>query len=78
MTNIQDWSLRSEHWHHKELGGKTQGTFKTGVVEVKDSGYKVSEAENLYLKQGVANLSAEVVSLKRFIATQPISASDSR
>ncbi|XP_021499262.1 nuclear factor interleukin-3-regulated protein [Meriones unguiculatus] len=78
VTNIQDWSLKSEHWHHKDLNGKTQSSFKTGVVDVKDSGYKVSEAENLYLKQGMANLSAEVVSLKRFIATQPISASDAR
>lgn len=78
VTNIQDWSLKSEPWHHKELNGKTQSSFKTGVVAVKDGGYKVSEAENLYLKQGMANLSTEVVSLKRFIATQPISASDSR
>ncbi|CAO2596067.1 Nuclear factor interleukin-3-regulated protein [Lemmus lemmus] len=78
VTNIQDWSLKSEPWHHKELNGKIQSSFKTGVVAVKDSGYKVSEAENLYLKQGMANLSTEVVSLKRFIATQPISASDSR
>ncbi|XP_048196518.1 nuclear factor interleukin-3-regulated protein [Perognathus longimembris pacificus] len=77
VTNIQDWSLRSEHWHPKELNGKTQSSFKTGVVGIKDSSYKVSEAENLYLKQGIANLSAEVVSLKRLIATQPISASDS-
>ncbi|KAG3293647.1 nuclear factor interleukin-3-regulated protein [Ictidomys tridecemlineatus] len=77
VTNIQDWSLKSEHWHPKELSGKTQNGFKTGVVEIKDSGYKVSDAENLYLKQGIANLSAEVVSLKRLIATQPISASDS-
>ncbi|XP_007967918.1 nuclear factor interleukin-3-regulated protein [Chlorocebus sabaeus] len=77
VTNIQDWSLKSEHWHQKELSGKTQNSFKTGVVEMKDSGYKVSGPENLYLKQGIANLSAEVVSLKRLIATQPISASDS-
>ncbi|XP_012629281.1 nuclear factor interleukin-3-regulated protein [Microcebus murinus] len=77
VTNIQDWALKSEHWHQKELSGKTQSSFKTGVVEIKDSGYRVSDPENLYLKQGIANLSAEVVSLKRLIATQPISASDS-
>ncbi|KAK1334672.1 hypothetical protein QTO34_005680 [Cnephaeus nilssonii] len=40
VTNIQDWSLRSEHWHQKELMGKTQNSFKTGVVEMKDNGYK--------------------------------------
>lgn len=77
VSNIQDWSLKSEHWHQKELSGKTQNSFKTGVVEVKDNGYKVSDPENLFLKQGIANLSAEVVSFKRLIATHQISASDS-
>ncbi|KAK2507823.1 hypothetical protein MC885_002452 [Smutsia gigantea] len=77
VTNIQDWSLKSEHWHQKELNGKTQSSFKTGVVEMKDNGYKVSDPENLFLKQGIANFSAEVVSLKRLIATHQISASDS-
>ncbi|XP_006765744.1 PREDICTED: nuclear factor interleukin-3-regulated protein [Myotis davidii] len=76
VTNIQDWSLRSEHWHQKELTGKTQNSFKAGVAEMKDNGYKVSDPENLFLKQGIANLSAEVVSLKRLIATHQISASD--
>ncbi|XP_013362356.1 PREDICTED: nuclear factor interleukin-3-regulated protein [Chinchilla lanigera] len=77
VTSIQDWSLKSEHWHPKDLSSKTQNGFKTGVVEIKDGGHKVSNSENLYLKQGIANLSTEVVSLKRLIATQPISASDS-
>ncbi|XP_054444008.1 nuclear factor interleukin-3-regulated protein [Pteronotus mesoamericanus] len=77
VTNIQDWSLRPEHWHQKELTGKTQNSLKTGVVEMKDSGYKVSDPENLFLKQGIANLTAEMVSLKRLIATHQISASDS-
>ncbi|XP_014302265.1 nuclear factor interleukin-3-regulated protein [Myotis lucifugus] len=77
VTNIQDWSLRSEHWHQKELMGKTQNSFKTGVAEMKDNGYKVCDPESLFLKQGLANLSAEVVSLKRLTATHQISASDS-
>ncbi|KAM9206867.1 nuclear factor interleukin-3-regulated protein isoform 1-T2 [Dugong dugon] len=77
VTNIQDWSLKSEHWHQKELIGKTQNSFKSGVVEIKDGVYRVSDPENLYLKQGIANLSAEVASLKRLITTQQISASDS-
>ncbi|KAM7092114.1 nuclear factor interleukin-3-regulated protein [Molossus nigricans] len=77
VTNIQDWSLRPEHWHQKELNGSTQHSFKAGVVDVKDNGYKVSDPENLFLKQGIANLSTEVVSLKRLIATHQISASDS-
>lgn len=79
VTNIQDWSLKAEHWPQKELSGQTMSHgFKTvGRVEAKDSGFKVSEPENLFLKQGLANFSAEVVSLKRFIATHQISASDS-
>lgn len=78
VTNIQDWSLKAEHWPQKELPSQTAHGFKTvGRVEAKDSGFKVSEPENLFLKQGLANFSAEVVSLKRFIATHQISASDS-
>uniref|UniRef100_A0A8D0L7D3 Nuclear factor interleukin-3-regulated protein n=1 Tax=Sphenodon punctatus TaxID=8508 RepID=A0A8D0L7D3_SPHPU len=77
VTNIQDWTLKPEHWHQKELNVKIQSGCKTGVVEIKDDDYKVSESENLYLKQGIANLSAEVASLKRLITTQQISASDS-
>ncbi|KAM6469926.1 nuclear factor interleukin-3-regulated protein isoform 1-T5 [Liasis olivaceus] len=78
VTNIQDWSLKPEHWHHqKELTEKIQNGCKTTGLDVKDNSYKVSETENLYLKQGIANLSAEVASLKRLITTQHISASDS-
>jgi len=77
VTNIQDWSLKPELWHQKELNVKIQNGCKTGVVEIKDNIYNVSESENLYLKQGIANLSAEVASLKRLITTQQISASDS-
>ncbi|NXO02488.1 NFIL3 protein, partial [Rhinopomastus cyanomelas] len=77
VTNIQDWSLKPELWHQKELNVKIQSGCKTGVVEIKDNIYNVSESENLYLKQGIANLSAEVASLKRLISTQQISASDS-
>ncbi|XP_078253091.1 nuclear factor interleukin-3-regulated protein [Rhinoraja longicauda] len=35
------------------------------------------ESENLYLKQGIANLSAEVASLKKLIEKQQVTASDS-
>ncbi|XP_076995556.1 nuclear factor interleukin-3-regulated protein [Tamandua tetradactyla] len=77
VADIQDWSLRSEHWHQKELHGQTQNGFKTGVVDIKDTVYKVSDPENLYLKQGIANLNAEVATFKRLITTQQISASDS-
>lgn len=78
VSNIQDWSLKPEHWHHqKELTEKNQGGCKTTVAHVKDDSYKMSETENLYLKQGIANLSAEVASLKRLITTQHTSPSDS-
>lgn len=78
VTNIQDWSLKPEHWHQqKELLDKVQTGCKTGPTDIKNNSYKVSESENLYLKQGIANLSAEVASLKRLITTQHISASDS-
>ncbi|XP_039097455.1 nuclear factor interleukin-3-regulated protein [Hyaena hyaena] len=78
VTNIQDWSLKSEHWHQKEPNGKTQNGFRTGVVDLKGGAYQVSDPENLFLKQGmIANLSAEVVSLNRLLATHQLSASDS-
>ncbi|XP_049649722.1 nuclear factor interleukin-3-regulated protein [Accipiter gentilis] len=77
VTNIQDWSLKPELWHHKELNVRIQSSCKTEIVEIKDSIFNVSESENLYLKQGITNLSAEVASLKRLITTQQISASDS-
>ncbi|NXO57061.1 NFIL3 protein, partial [Aramus guarauna] len=77
VTNIQDWSLKPELWHQKELNVRIQSGYKTKIVEIKDSIFNVSESENLYLKQGIKNLSAEVASLKRLITTQQISASDS-
>ncbi|XP_051818258.1 nuclear factor interleukin-3-regulated protein [Antechinus flavipes] len=77
VTNIQDWSLKPEHWDPKELNGKIENGCKTGVIGIKNNLYNVSDSENLYLKQGIANLSAEVASLKRLITTQQISASDS-
>ncbi|XP_074136772.1 nuclear factor interleukin-3-regulated protein [Sminthopsis crassicaudata] len=77
VTNIQDWSLKPEHWDPKELNGKIENGCKTGVIGIKNNIYNVSDSENLYLKQGIANLSVEVASLKRLITTQQISASDS-
>uniref|UniRef100_A0A8C8AQ21 BZIP domain-containing protein n=1 Tax=Otus sunia TaxID=257818 RepID=A0A8C8AQ21_9STRI len=77
LTNIQDWSLKPELWHQKELNVRIQSGCKTEIVEIKDSIFNISESEKLYLKQGRANLSAKVASLKRLITTQQISASDS-
>uniref|UniRef100_A0A8C3JPI7 BZIP domain-containing protein n=1 Tax=Calidris pygmaea TaxID=425635 RepID=A0A8C3JPI7_9CHAR len=77
VTNIQDWSLKPELWHQKKLNVRIQSGCKTEIVEIKDSIFSSSESENLYLKQGVTNLSANLSSLKRLITTQQISASDS-
>ncbi|NXN62416.1 NFIL3 protein, partial [Rynchops niger] len=80
VTNIEDWSLKSELWHQKKLNVIIQSGCKTEIVEKKDSIFSVSESENLMAKaptQGITNLSAEVASLKRLITTQQISASDS-
>ncbi|NXN22472.1 NFIL3 protein, partial [Nycticryphes semicollaris] len=77
VTDIQDWSLKPEIWHKEKLNVRIQSSCKTEIVEIKDSVFSVFETENLYLKQGITNLSAEVASLKRLITTQQISASDS-
>ncbi|KFQ25178.1 Nuclear factor interleukin-3-regulated protein [Mesitornis unicolor] len=77
VTNIQDWSLRPELCHQKELNVRIQSGCKTEIVEIKDNIFNVSKSEKLYLRQGITNLSAEVASLKRLITTQEISASDS-
>ncbi|NWH90709.1 NFIL3 protein, partial [Aegithalos caudatus] len=76
VTNIQDWSFKPELWHQKELNVRIQSGCKAEIVEIKDSIFSVSESKKLYLKQGMANLSAEVAFLKRIITTQQISASD--
>lgn len=77
VSSIQDWSLKPGHWHKKEPSDKTLASCNSRDAEIKDNVYKASESESFYLKQGIANLSAEVASLKRLIATQQISASDS-
>ncbi|XP_030049461.1 nuclear factor interleukin-3-regulated protein [Microcaecilia unicolor] len=74
VTSIQDWTLKPSHWHQKEPSD--MAICNNGVIEMKDNIYKASESESFYLKQGIANLSAEVASLKRLISTQQISASD--
>ncbi|MBN3282998.1 NFIL3 protein, partial [Polyodon spathula] len=85
VINIQDWSQQPDHWHNKDhpetvqsncknrLGPCSPGmlTNKT-VVNLKDNPYNDTESENLYLKQGIADLSAEVASLKRLITKQQL------
>lgn len=76
VTKIQDWSLKPGHWHPKDHN-KIESRSKAAVLHKGDTVYKTPDLESLYLKQGIANLSAEVASLKRLIATQDISTSDS-
>ncbi|NXJ72088.1 NFIL3 protein, partial [Rostratula benghalensis] len=77
VTDIQDWSLKPELWHQEKLNVRIQQFQFYNYSEIKDSVFSVSETENLYVKQGITNLSAEVASLQRLITTQQISASDS-
>ncbi|KAM4708228.1 nuclear factor interleukin-3-regulated protein [Discoglossus pictus] len=77
VTNIQDWSIKPAQWLHKDLDNIPTVCHTAGIAEIKDNVYKVSESENLYLKKGIANLSAEVATLKRLIVPHEICASDS-
>ncbi|XP_018412183.1 PREDICTED: nuclear factor interleukin-3-regulated protein [Nanorana parkeri] len=77
VTNMPDWPIKSGQWQHKELE-KIPNICKTaGIVGMTDNVYKATEPESLYLKQGIANLSAEVATLKRLIVAQEICTSDS-
>ncbi|CAH2294378.1 nuclear factor interleukin-3-regulated [Pelobates cultripes] len=77
VTNIHDWPIKPGQWLHKELDQIPTVCKTVGVVELKDSVYKTAASESLYLKQGIANLSAEVATLKRLIVNQEICASNS-
>ncbi|XP_058878192.1 nuclear factor interleukin-3-regulated protein isoform X2 [Acipenser ruthenus] len=85
VINIQDWSHQPDHWHKKDhpeivqsncknrLGPCSPGTLTNKTVaNLKDNSYNDTESENLYLKQGIADLSAEVASLKRLITKQQV------
>uniref|UniRef100_A0A8C5LGS1 Nuclear factor interleukin-3-regulated protein n=1 Tax=Leptobrachium leishanense TaxID=445787 RepID=A0A8C5LGS1_9ANUR len=77
VTNIHDWPIKSGQWIHKELDQIPAVCKAAGVFEMKDNTYKTASSESLYLKQGIANLSAEVATLKRLIVNQEICASNS-
>ncbi|XP_030625438.1 nuclear factor interleukin-3-regulated protein [Chanos chanos] len=82
VTNVQDWAHPPEHWHkdHREAvpadskkrlcsDSPVPITNKL-IFDLKDGSYTSADSENLYLKQGIADLSAEVASLKRLITTR--------
>ncbi|XP_075684972.1 nuclear factor interleukin-3-regulated protein [Rhinoderma darwinii] len=77
VTNIPDWPIKSGQWHHNELDKIPNICKSAGIAGMTDNVYKASEPENLYLKRGIASLSAEVATLKRLIVTQEICTSDS-
>ncbi|KAM4615243.1 LOW QUALITY PROTEIN: nuclear factor interleukin-3-regulated protein [Polymixia lowei] len=72
VTNMQDWPNGSEQWHNNDKHRLQDGCKSSRltlspisnqlIVDVKDSSYPNSE--NLYLKQGFADLSAKVASEK--------------
>lgn len=82
VNNVQDWMQQPEYWHKDQTEASPNGyknrlcpdspgpvTNKL-VVDLKDGCYAISESENLYLKKGIADLSAEVASLRKLIATR--------
>ncbi|XP_040272875.1 nuclear factor interleukin-3-regulated protein [Bufo bufo] len=77
VTNIPDWPIKSGQWHHKELDQIPNLCKSSVIAGMSDNVYKASEPENLYLKRGIANLSADVATLKRLIVAQEICTSDS-
>ncbi|XP_062870034.1 nuclear factor interleukin-3-regulated protein [Trichomycterus rosablanca] len=80
-NRIQDWSQQSEYWlknqpevlpvaYKNRLCPDSPGPVTNKLVDLRDGCYTISESENLYLKKGISDLSAEVVSLKKLFATR--------
>lgn len=77
VNNVQNWNQRPEYWHKEHLETPKAGgvicpsspdlVSDKLLVNLKESSYADTDSENLYLKQGIASLSAEVASLKRLI-----------
>ncbi|KAK1800223.1 hypothetical protein P4O66_000269 [Electrophorus voltai] len=73
VNNVQDWIHQPEYWHkdHREAPPSgCQSRLSPDPAEPlnKKLIVDIKESENLYLKRGIADLSAEVASLKRMIA----------
>ena len=84
VADLQDWTRHTEHWHAGHPGILSSG-YKNRlcpspaghladkcIVDIKES--SLTESENVYLKQGISELSTEVASLKRLITSQQVSA----
>uniref|UniRef100_UPI0037E93948 nuclear factor interleukin-3-regulated protein n=1 Tax=Semicossyphus pulcher TaxID=241346 RepID=UPI0037E93948 len=75
VSDMQDWTQRAEQWHKSSTETLQKSSRLTPspnkpAVEVKEPPYAHSDAEDSYLKQGLADLSAQVATLKRLITTQ--------
>ncbi|KAG8011003.1 Nuclear factor interleukin-3-regulated protein [Nibea albiflora] len=80
VTNMQDWSHQSEKWHKSSTETQQNGCKSSrltpspvahrSVLDVKEPSYAHPHAEDLDLKQGLADLSVKVATLKRLIKTQ--------
>ncbi|KAG5834141.1 hypothetical protein ANANG_G00258270 [Anguilla anguilla] len=80
VTNVRDWTPRPDRWHEERpetpqggcenrlCPGSPGPVTSKLIVDLKDGSY--ADAENFYLKRGIADLSAEVASLKRLITTR--------
>ncbi|XP_028273618.1 nuclear factor interleukin-3-regulated protein [Parambassis ranga] len=85
VTNMQEWAHRSEQWHKSStvtLQGSCRSSKQTPslvsnetIVDVKEPSY--AHAEDSYLKQDFATLSAKVASLKRLFTTEQASVIES-
>lgn len=72
MTDVQDWRQKPKEWHkdHQHCPDSLRATPNKLIADLKNDSNASSESENLYLKHGIADLSAEVASLKRLITKQ--------
>lgn len=88
MTDVQDWGQQPKEWHkdhpeeptnckHRHCPDSPRPMPNQLIADLKSDSYASSDSENLYLKQGIADLSAEVASLKRLITKQQASVIES-
>lgn len=75
VSDMQDWTQRTEQWHKTstetlQKGSRLTSSPNKSAVDVKDPSCVDMDAEDSYLKQGLADLSAQVSTLKRLITAQ--------
>ncbi|XP_029921988.1 nuclear factor interleukin-3-regulated protein [Myripristis murdjan] len=76
VTSVQDWTHQSERWHKSSIETLQDGCKSSRLTPSPVSSKLIvdvnahSDFENLYVKQGLTDLSAKVASLKRLITTR--------